>query len=125
VPVILYISGSGGLLERMKDCGPDVISVDQSVDISDAIDRLGGDIAVQGNLDPGILFGSKDLIEKRIIELVKTVQDKSKAILCTLWMVCVLDVPHVLNLGHGVLVGTPEENVKHYFEVARSVHERI
>lgn len=125
MPVILYISGSGGLLERMKDCGPDVISVDQSVDISDAIDRLGGDIAVQGNLDPGILFGSKDLIEKRIIELVKTVQDKSKAILCTLWMVCVLDVPHVLNLGHGVLVGTPEENVKHYFEVARSVHERI
>lgn len=68
----------------MKKCGPDVISVDQSVDISDAIDRLGGEIAVQGNLDPGILFGSKELIEKRVIELVKTVRDKGKAILCTL-----------------------------------------
>eukprot|EP00210_Caulerpa_lentillifera_P004988 g4762.t1 len=85
VPVILYISGSGGLLERMKKCGPDVISVDQSVDIVDAIDRLGGDIAVQGNLDPGLLFGSKQLIESRIIELVKKVQQKSKTISRTLY----------------------------------------
>lgn len=68
-------------------------------------------VILQGNLDPGMLFGSKDVIEKRIVNLVK--QTKAEG------------VRHVLNLGHGVLVGTPEENVAHYFEVARTVHERM
>ncbi|GMH44040.1 hypothetical protein BSKO_11974 [Bryopsis sp. KO-2023] len=111
VPIILYISGSGGILERMAACNPDVISLDYTVDMLDSLKRLGTGFGIQGNLDPGILFGSKDVIEQRIIELVRQTQSQ--------------DVRHVLNLGHGVLVGTPEENVAHYFEVARTVHERL
>lgn len=45
--IILYISGSGGLLERMADCKPDVVSVDQRVDMADAIRRIGPTFAVQ------------------------------------------------------------------------------
>lgn len=60
-------------------------------------------------MDPGVLFGSKDVIEQRIIETVRSAQGTR----------------HVMNLGHGVLVGTPEENVAHFFEVARTVHERM
>ncbi len=45
--IILYISGSGGLLERMAACRPDVVSVDQRVDMADAIKRIGPDFAVQ------------------------------------------------------------------------------
>lgn len=45
--IILYISGSGGLLERMAIPKPDVISVDQRVDMQDAIRRIGPDFAVQ------------------------------------------------------------------------------
>jgi uroporphyrinogen-III decarboxylase len=45
--IILYISGSGGLLERMAACKPDVISVDQRVDMRDAIKRIGPSFAVQ------------------------------------------------------------------------------
>lgn len=47
VPIILYISGGGGLLERMAACGPDCISIDQSVDIVDGIKRIGPGMAVQ------------------------------------------------------------------------------
>ena len=47
LPLILYISGSGGLLERMTKCGTDIISVDQSVDLCDAIQRIGPNFAVQ------------------------------------------------------------------------------
>lgn len=165
LPIILYISGSGGILERMAACKPDVISLDYTVDMVDGIKRIGKDFGVQvrhsgtvvhqpllvsvddlevelfanikilqkhiysanctvkvlsqlvcvvvfqGNLDPGMLFGSKEVIEKRIVDLVK--QTKAEG------------VRHVVNLGHGVLVGTPEENVAHYFEVARTVHERL
>ena len=45
--IILYISGSGGLLERMAGCRPDIMSIDQHVDMSDAIRRIGPDFAVQ------------------------------------------------------------------------------
>ncbi len=47
LPIILYISGGGGLLERMKACGPDIISFDGSVDMKDGIARVGRDVAIQ------------------------------------------------------------------------------
>eukprot|EP00891_Asterochloris_glomerata_P003592 jgi/Astpho2/3592/Aster-06889 len=105
LPLILYISGSGGLLERMTKCGTDVISVDQSVDLRDAIQRIGPHFAVQGNLDPGVLFAPKEFITQRIHDTVAAAKGTS----------------HILNLGHGVFPDTPEENVAHFFEVARSL----
>ncbi|GFH14454.1 uroporphyrinogen decarboxylase [Haematococcus lacustris] len=110
VPIILYISGGGGLLERMAACRPDCISIDQSVDIVDGIKRVGTGFAVQGNMDPGILFGSRSTIEARVMDVIKKSRSQG--------------VRHVMNLGHGVLPGTPEENVATYFEVARTAHQR-
>lgn len=111
LPIILYISGSGGLLERMASCQPAVVSVDQSVDISDAIKRIGTGFAVQGNLDPGVLFGSKEVIRDRVDDVMRRVGQAG--------------VRHIMNLGHGVLPGTPEDNVATFFEAAKTAHERI
>lgn len=47
IPIILYISNSGGLIERMAACKPDIVSIDGSVDLADAIRRCGPDVAVQ------------------------------------------------------------------------------
>ena len=57
-PLILLVSGSAGLLERMSQSGADIINVDWNVDMADARRRLGKEMKVQGNLDPGVLFGS-------------------------------------------------------------------
>lgn len=103
--IILYIANSGGIMERMAACGPDVISVDQRVDMGDARARIGPGFAVQGNMDPGVLFGSKDAIARRVVETVKSARGAR----------------HIMNLGHGVLVGTPEDAVAHFFETAKSV----
>ncbi|KAF6259912.1 uroporphyrinogen-iii decarboxylase [Scenedesmus sp. NREL 46B-D3] len=111
LPIILYISGSGGLMERMAAANPDIISIDQSVDIVDGIKRVGSGFAIQGNMDPGVLFGSKDVIEARVLDTIRRAKSQG--------------VRHIMNLGHGVLPGTPEENVAHYFEVARTAHERL
>jgi len=62
---------------------------------------------VQGNIDPGVLFGSPAFIKERIID---TVRKAGKG-------------GHILNLGHGVLVGTPEENVRCFFETAKQVDQ--
>ncbi len=104
-PLILYISGSAGVLERMGNSGVDIVSVDWTVDMAEARQRLGREMKVQGNIDPGVLFGSQAFIRDRIFD---TIRKAGKG-------------GHILNLGHGVLVGTPEDNVRCFFETAKQV----
>ncbi|MEM9903828.1 MAG: uroporphyrinogen decarboxylase [Cyanobacteria bacterium P01_D01_bin.44] len=106
-PLILYISGSAGVLELMGESGVDIISVDWTVDMADARRRLGPKMKVQGNVDPGVLFGSKEFIRDRILD---TVQKAGRG-------------GHILNLGHGILPGTPEENAAHFFATAKQLDE--
>ncbi|OKH28577.1 uroporphyrinogen decarboxylase [Chroogloeocystis siderophila] len=106
-PLILLVSGSAGLLERMAQSGADIISVDWTVDMADARTRL-GNMKVQGNLDPGVLFGSKEFIRDRIYDTVRKAGNQG----------------HILNLGHGVLPETPEENVAFFFETAKNLNLR-
>ncbi len=108
-PLILYISGSAGILERMGQSGADIISVDWTVDMADARTRLGHNIGVQGNLDPGVLFGSKEIIRDRIIDTIQKAGRRG----------------HILNLGHGVMQKTPEENVAYFFETAKHVDQLL
>ncbi|RMF28342.1 MAG: uroporphyrinogen decarboxylase [Cyanobacteria bacterium J083] len=108
-PLILYISGSAGVLERMGQSGADIISVDWTVDMADAKRRLGQDTKVQGNMDPGVLFGSQAFIRDRILDTIRKAGNKG----------------HIMNLGHGVLVGTPEDNVRFFFETAKSADQLL
>ena len=101
-PLVLYISGSAGVLERMGQSGVDIVSVDWTVDMAEARRRLGSEMKVQGNIDPGVLFGSQAFIKERIIDTIRKAGNQG----------------HILNLGHGVLVGTPEDNVRCFFETA-------
>ncbi len=104
-PLILLVSGSAGVLEKMAQSGADIISVDWTVDMADARTRLGKQMKVQGNLDPGVLFGSQAFIRDRIIDTVRKAGNRG----------------HILNLGHGVLPTTPEENVAFFFETAKQL----
>jgi uroporphyrinogen decarboxylase len=103
IPLILYINGCGGLIERMADSGVDVVSIDWTIDMADACQRLGPNITIQGNVDPAILFGSKRVIRDRIHETIHSAGNQNI----------------ILNLGHGVLPKTPEDNVSFFFEVAK------
>ncbi|KAJ7554094.1 hypothetical protein O6H91_06G124500 [Diphasiastrum complanatum] len=105
VPLVLYANGNGGLLERMRETSVDVIGLDWTIDMLDGRRRLGDSISVQGNVDPAVLFAPKSAITEAINSVVQKAGDKG----------------HILNLGHGVLVGTPEEHVAHFFEIARSI----
>ncbi|KAK1320530.1 hypothetical protein QJS10_CPA03g00260 [Acorus calamus] len=104
-PLVLYINGNGGLLERMKGFGVDVIGLDWTVDMEDGRRRLGSHINVQGNVDPAYLFSPLPVLKNEIERVVK----------------CAGQRGHILNLGHGVLVGTPEDAVAHFFDVARNL----
>ena len=108
-PMILYISGSAGVLERMGQTGVDIVSLDWTVDMADGLKRLPQAVGVQGNVDPGLLFGTPDAIRSRIVDVVKKAKGRK----------------HILNLGHGILPGTPEENARVFFEAGKNVNELI
>lgn len=108
-PMILYINGSAGILERMGQSGVDIVSVDWTVDMADACRRLGPHVGVQGNVDPCALFGSKEFIRDRILDTIRKASNRK----------------HILNLGHGILPNTPEENAAYFFEVGKQADQLL
>lgn len=105
IPLVLYINGNGGLLERMTGIGVDVIGLDWTVDMADGRRRLGYNVNVQGNVDPAYLFSPLPVLTDEIHRVVR----------------CAGGRGHILNLGHGVLMNTPEEAVAHFFDVVRGL----
>lgn len=108
-PMILYINGSAGLLERMAKSGVDIVSVDWTVDMAEARRRLGPSVGVQGNIDPCALFGSQAFIRDRILDTIRKAGNQG----------------HILNLGHGILPSTPEENAAFFFETAKQADKLL
>jgi len=104
LPIILYISGGAGILERMADTGVDIVSLDTSLDITDARARINDKTGIQGNIDPClILAGDEDSIRARVHKTIEQGRGTK----------------HIVNLGHGVLPGTSEENVGHFFNTVK------
>ena len=105
VPIIHFATETSGYLEEMRATGADVISVDWRVDLSAAWQRLGEDVAIQGNLDPVALLAPWDAIEPR----ARAILDQAGG-----------QPGHIFNLGHGVLPNTAPDTVR---RLADFVHE--
>jgi uroporphyrinogen decarboxylase len=93
VPRVLFGVGTGHLLEAMADTGPDALGLDWRTPVSEARQRLGPEIALQGNLDPAALLAPWPSVDR-----------EARAVLA--------DAPatgYVFNLGHGVLPDTPPD----------------
>ncbi len=105
VPVINFGTGTGALLDMMKECGSTVIGFDWRVDIASAWKSVGYDVAVQGNLDPVVLFAAPAEIKKRAKDILDKVSGRPG---------------HIFNLGHGILPRTPVDNV---LALIDAVHE--
>jgi uroporphyrinogen decarboxylase len=105
VPVIHFGTNTTTLLPLMKHAGGDVIGVDWRIPLDDGWKLLGDDVAVQGNLDPTILFAPIPEIKKRVHDILRRAKGKPG---------------HIFNLGHGILQHTPVDKVK---AVVDMVHE--
>jgi uroporphyrinogen decarboxylase len=96
VPLIHFGTGSGQILELMRDAGGDVIGVDFKTRLDAARTRLGDDQPVQGNMDPLVLYAEGNYVEER----AQRVLDENAG-----------RPGFVFNLGHGILPQTPVDNV--------------
>ncbi|MBI5483669.1 MAG: uroporphyrinogen decarboxylase [Deltaproteobacteria bacterium] len=94
-PVIHFVKGAGTMLDTVKKAGGDVMGLDWHVNLGAARDVLGPQMAVQGNLDPTVLYATKEIIERE----VKRVLDENAG-----------RPGHIFNLGHGILPTVPPEN---------------
>jgi uroporphyrinogen decarboxylase len=103
-PVIHFGTGTAALLESMRDAGGDVIGVDWRVPLDQAWERIGYDRAVMGNLDPVTLFAC-DALRSHTASILERAGGRNG---------------HIFNLGHGILPGTPVENV---IALVEMVHE--
>jgi uroporphyrinogen decarboxylase len=103
VPVIHFGTNTTTLLPLMKQAGSDVIGLDWRIPLDDGWKILGGDVAVQGNLDPALLFAPLTEIKKYTHDILKRANGKPG---------------HIFNLGHGILQHTPVDNVKAVVDMA-------
>lgn len=105
VPVILFTKNGGQWLERIADVGPTALGLDWTTDIGQARQRVGDRVALQGNMDPTMLYASPQRIREEVAQILASYGQGSG---------------HVFNLGHGI---TPEVDPEHARVFIESVHE--
>jgi uroporphyrinogen decarboxylase len=103
VPVIYYTKSSHHLLPAVAESGADVLSCDWRVNLAELRAKVGPKIALQGNLDPAVLFAPQDHIRKTTKEILEQLGG----------------VGHILNLGHGILPSTPVENAQTFITIGQ------
>ncbi len=108
-PVIHFVKGSGTMLPVVRKAGGDVVGLDWQINLGDARNMLGQQTAVQGNLDPGVLFAPNDVIERE----VKRILDENAG-----------RTGHIFNLGHGILPTVPPENARFMVECVHRLSKR-
>jgi len=105
VPVILFTKGGGLWLESMAETGADALGLDWTTNIGDARRRVGSKVALQGNMDPSVLYASPQAIRAEVSRILASYGSGDG---------------HVFNLGHGI---TPEVDPAHAGAFIEAVHE--
>jgi uroporphyrinogen decarboxylase len=106
VPVILFTKGGGQWLEAMAEASPDALGLDWTTDLGPARARVGDRCALQGNMDPSVLYAGADRIEAEVETILESFGSGNG---------------HVFNLGHGIHTGVDPERVR---VLVDAVHRR-
>lgn len=105
IPVTLFTKNGGDWLSSMADTGCDALGVDWTLNLADARKRVDGRVALQGNMDPSILYGSPDRIREEVATILKSYGSGEG---------------HIFNLGHGIHQTVNPEHAKVFVD---AVHE--
>jgi len=117
IPHIVFTKGGGLWLEDIAAIGPDVVGLDWTVNLGSARSRVGHRVALQGNLDPNVLFAAPDQIRDEVARTLASfgphvAADGSVG-------------GHVFNLGHGISQHTPPESVSVLVDAVHEVSRRM
>lgn len=101
VPVILFTKNGGLWLEQMADTGCDALGLDWTINIGDARRRVGDRVALQGNMDPAVLYASPQTIRQEVKKILTDFGNHPG---------------HIFNLGHGITPEVDPEHAKAFIE---------
>jgi uroporphyrinogen decarboxylase len=110
VPVIYFGVETASMLPAMRETGADVIGLDWRTPLDEGWKSLGYSCAVQGNLDPITLFAPEPILETRVKQVLEQADGRAG---------------HIFNLGHGIVPGTPVENVQAVVKMVRALSPRF
>lgn len=108
VPITLFTKGGGKWLEAMAATGCDALGLDWSTDIAEARRRVGDKVALQGNMDPSVLYGSPARIEREVATILEGFGPGEG---------------HVFNLGHGIHQDVPLSHAGHFIEAVHRLSQ--
>lgn len=109
-PVIVFAKGVHYKLGKLSKCGADVIGLDWTMDLGQVREKIGKRVALQGNLDPTVLYADKTKIKSEAIKVLESYGRGSG---------------HIFNLGHGILPDVPPENAKYLVEVVKKESRKL
>ena len=117
VPVIVFTKGGGPWLDEIAACGADVVGLDWTVNLGRARARVGSQVALQGNLDPSVLFAPPDVVAREAVAVLDSFGRPQRA--DGSWD------GHVFNLGHGISQHTSPEHVSALCEAVHHHSRRL
>ena len=103
-PVIVFAKGVHYNLNKIVDAGADVLGMDWTMNIGKIRNEIGNRVAIQGNMDPTVLYGSKERIREEVIRVLSS-YGKGPG--------------HIFNLGHGILPDVKPENARFFIETVK------
>jgi uroporphyrinogen decarboxylase len=113
IPHIVFTKGGGLWLEEIAAIGPDVVGLDWTVNLAQARQRIGDRVALQGNLDPNVLFAQPDQIRAEVTRSLESFGTPTAS------------SGHIFNLGHGISQHTPPESVSVLVDTVHQVSRRL
>jgi uroporphyrinogen decarboxylase len=116
IPVIVFTKGGGPWLEEIAGCGADVVGLDWTVNLARARAQVGARVALQGNLDPNVLFAPPDAVAREARAVLDAFGRPQRA--DGSWD------GHIFNLGHGISQYTPPEHVTALVDAVHA-HSRV
>jgi uroporphyrinogen decarboxylase len=105
VPIIYFLNGAPHLIEMGSALRPDVLGVCWRQSLDQVAARIPNEVALQGNLDPHVLFAEPDVVRARAVGVMQRVSDRPG---------------HIMNLGHGILPDTPIASVEALIEAVHA-----
>jgi uroporphyrinogen decarboxylase len=110
-PFIVYMNGCGHVLEDLADTGADAVGIDWRIDLAEAFDRVGDRVALQGNMDPCMLYAPIPQIQAEVRRLAAQVAGRPG---------------HIFNLGHGILPDVPVEHARAFVDAVKALeHAKV
>ncbi|MCF6268684.1 MAG: uroporphyrinogen decarboxylase [Melioribacteraceae bacterium] len=109
-PIICYAKGIHHSLDELADSGTDVISIDWTHNIGEVRKQIGDKVAIQGNMDPTVLYGTTDVIKREAVKVLASYGKGSG---------------HIFNLGHGILPDISPANTKALVDIVKEESKRF